>query len=160
MGSFFFFSCTMQILSCCIWDLVSWPGIEPRPSALGAWSQPLDHQRSPCIYISLSEKPFPASGSFPMSQLFASGDKNSGASASASIFPVNIQGWFPLGLTGLMLGKTQGKRRRGQQRMRCLDSITDSMYMNLSKLWEIVKDRETYRAAVHRVTKNHIRLSN
>ena len=60
----------------------------------------------------------------------------------------------------LMLGKTEGKRRRGWQRMRWLDSITDSMDMNLSKLREMVKDREAGRAAVHRVPRNRTWLSN
>ena len=58
----------------------------------------------------------------------------------------------------LLLGKTEGRRRRGQQRMTWLDSITDSMTMNLSKLREIVKDREAWRAAVHRVTKSQTQL--
>ena len=59
----------------------------------------------------------------------------------------------------LMLGKTEGKRRRGQQRMRWLDSVTDSMDMNLSKLLKLVMDRETWPVAVHGVTKSQTGLS-
>ena len=93
---------------------------------------------------------------------------------SKEITPVNLKGNQPRILIGriyaevlilqppdvkshlekiLMLGKIEGKRRRGRQRMRWLDGITDSLDMNLSKLWEIVKDRETLRAAFHGVTK-------
>ena len=73
------------------------------------------------------------------------------------LWPLNVKSW--LFEKTLMLGKIEGRRRRGQPRMRRLDGITDSIDMNLCKLHEIVKDRGAYHAAVHGVTKSWIQLT-
>ena len=81
------------------------------------------------------------------------------AKAEASIVcPPDVKSWLTQEKT-LMLGKTESKRRRGQQRMRCLDSITDSMHMNLSKLREIVENRGAWNAALHGIAKSQTWLS-
>ena len=70
------------------------------------------------------------------------------------IFKLTILSSFPLGLTKMMLGKIEDRRRRGQQRMRWLDGIINSVDMCLKKSWEIVKDREAWCTVVHVVTKS------
>ena len=86
------------------------PGVHPNPCPLSWWCHPTISSSSAVPYSSCPQS-FPASGSFPMSRLFASGGQSIRAPASASVLPVNIEGWFPLGLTGLMSLQSKGLSR-------------------------------------------------
>ena len=86
-----------------------YPGVCSNSCPLSQWCHPTIS--SSFVPFSSCLQSLPASGSFPMSQLFASGDQSIGASASASVLPMNIQGWFPLGLTGLISLQSKGLSR-------------------------------------------------
>ena len=117
------------------------------------WTYGLQHTRLPCpssspracsnscplgrltvsssvVHFSFSVQSFPASGSFPMSRLFASGGQSVGASASASVLPMNIQGWFPLGLTNLI-----SLQSKGLSRVFSRTTIQNCWFFGQSYLW-------------------------
>ena len=114
--SFWTFVAIVQLLSC-VWPFAT-PYPSPSPRACPN-SRPLSWWCHPTISSSVAPffscpQSFSASGSFPASRLFTSGDQSIGASASASVFPMNIQGWFPLGLTGLISLPSRGLKSHPQ----------------------------------------------
>ena len=167
------------------------PSLSPRGCSdscpLSQWCHPTisssDVPFSSCL------QSFPASGSFPVSPFFTSGSQSIGASASASVLPMNIQDWFPLRWTGWISLQSKGLSRIFSNTHSSKAPIlwcsaflwsnshihtwllekpymttgktiastrwTKSIDMNLSKLWEIVKDREAWCAAVHEISKNN-----
>ena len=127
-----------------------------------------------CFPLLLCPQSFPASGSSPVSQLFASGGQSIGVSASVSVFPMNIQSWFPLGLIGLISLQSKGLSRvfsnttiQKHQFYKAQPSLWSNSYIHTRLLKKLgswldrsmsAMDREAWRAAIHGVTKSRTRL--
>ena len=111
------------------------PGVCSNSCPLSQWCHPATSFS--VVPFSSCPQSFPASGSFPMSQLFASGGQNIRASASTSVLPMNIQGWFPLGLTGLISLQSKGLPRvfsREKVKLYTLENYTQLTYALVDKL--------------------------
>ena len=109
------------------------PGVCLNSCPLSQWCHPIIS--SSAGPFSSCPQYFPASESFPMSQFFASGGQSTGASASASVLPVNIQGWFPLGLSGLISLQAKGLLRVLQHNLKVLILQSSAFFMALASLW-------------------------
>ena len=109
------------------------PGVCLNSCPLSQWCHPIIS--SSAGPFSSCPQYFPASESFPMSQFFASGGQSTGASASASVLPVNIQGWFPLGLSGLISLQAKGLLRVLQHNLKVLILQSSAFFMALTSLW-------------------------
>ena len=158
------------------------PGVCSNSCPFSWWCHPTIS--SSVAPFSLCPQSFPASGSFPVSQLLASGDQNIGASASTSVLPINIRDWLPLRLTWSPYCPRDSQESSPAPQFKSISSsafsllvelritwnylvhllvcITNSRNMNLSKLREIVKDREAWHAAFHGLTESNTteRLNN
>ena len=109
------------------------PGVCLNSCPLSQWCHPIIS--SSAGPFSSCPQYFPASESFTMSQFFASGGQSTGASASASVLPVNIQGWFPLGLSGLISLQAKGLLRVLQHNLKVLILQSSAFFMALASLW-------------------------